>query len=104
MSGEIIRVGDRFEITVEVSRTGDHAFACKTTRGDVVHFTRDELLSGKRLSRPLAVGDRVRISDSIGEVLALDGGFAWIKFGAVRGTYAASALTPDLTPAPDKEA
>ena len=58
-----IKVGDRFEITVEVRTVVDNKFGAEVsgTNGAFGAFlTKDFLLSGRRLPRPLKVGDRVR--------------------------------------------
>jgi len=65
MSDEI-RVGDRFEITVEVRSRADarpnQPYHCKIS-GRNIWLPIDMILSGRRLPRALKVGDRVTIKN-----------------------------------------
>ena len=114
MSDEI-RVGDRFLTEIEI--TSKAPGRIDTWFGVVVGFplntrqlfTSSELLSGKRLPRPLAVGDRVTIKErwtgvQQWRVAAIDDGMAAVV-GLPPDEIAHNWFPlSDLTPAPDKEA
>jgi len=84
MSNDVIRVGDRFLVEVEVTKNGAcdlYAVARPTAGndGDKVVIGRNILLAGKRLPRPLKVGDRVRVHYGAPVTIkAIDGSDAWV--------------------------
>lgn len=80
-----IKVGDVFEIRVtvlnEVSETGSRW--CEVLHGYKYWLSPEVIRSGRRVERPLAVGDRIRMKDrscNAGIVKAVDGDDLWIDW------------------------
>jgi hypothetical protein len=104
MSNDVITVGDRFLVEVEVTRNGacdPYVIARPTVGNDGDKFVigRNILLAAKRLPRPLKVGDRVRrhygpCASAFGVILALHANKAWIDLGDQTTVWLLSDLTP----------
>lgn len=100
MSDEI-RVGDRFEITVEVvegpsKKDVSIRIPISHSASWVVPAPSGVLLSGRRLPGPIKVGDRVERMGTKASVVAIDGPVAWVKFDGnpANTTVFLSSLTP----------
>ena len=88
-----IREGDRFQVELEVAAVKDITGEVQVFIGDgrrtyAVWFPRSALLAGRRIARPLAIGDWVKIAASIpachgweGEIVAIKGNHAFIEWG-----------------------
>jgi len=113
MSNDVIRVGDRFLVEVEVkstpvSKSWQHLRAVAIPYNDNgpwhVDLPEGCLLAGKRLPRPLKVGDRVRpfrSSDGhmIFRIIGIDGDAAWLRLDDLSSSHRREELLSDLTPA-----
>lgn len=79
-------MGDEVDIRVKVYGYGDYAYFGRVVGApDPVcrhQFLRQELDAGKRVPRPIKVGDTVRENGIGGEavVIGLDDGVAWTKY------------------------
>lgn len=113
MSDEI-RVGDRFEITVEVVADEGSALGlraiCVRSASSSFYLSSSELLSGRRLPRTIKVGDRVVHKRAVffpppmGVVQWVDGTHAlvrWPDSDPARSLLVESVT--DLTPIPGDE-
>lgn len=86
MSNDVIRVGDRFELLIDVTGPVDPngmvpVQATISNNGLPVwgKIAADVVYSGKRLPRPLKVGDRVRVHYGAPVTIkAIDGSDAWV--------------------------
>ena len=102
MTEREIRVGDRYLIEVEVAGTSSSEPRFRLggdDPGQLSSWVSTKILrAGKLIEKPLQVGDRVRLrcGGTEGEIKALEGKVAWVKWP---GHYMTEALC-DLERAP----
>lgn len=101
-----IRIGDRFKMEVEVTKrefVHDDGFWCRLVlpprhERESVWITNEALLASERLPRAIKVGDRVKLAErsaTTGKVMALDDGFAAVKWDNNARTWMPTGvLTP----------
>lgn len=100
-----IKVGDVFEITYTVvgaDKDRPDLYECRRDGTATVFMTDAGLLAGRRVARPLAIGDRVRerrCPSNVGKIIGVHGEEAWIVGNGLSWVYALSDL--ERAPAPD---